>query len=49
VYTHSRGAAQERGASSDPARWNNPLDPTSVFNTEPDNLFLAKITYWLAI
>jgi len=49
VYTHSRGAGEERRYASDPAHWSNPLDPSALFNTEPDNLFMAKITYWLAI
>ena len=45
VFTHSRDEFQER---EDNVRgFRNDFDPDSVFRSEAQNTFLAKITYWL--
>jgi hypothetical protein len=49
VWTHSRSTYDERSLSSDPARFKNEIDSEDLFTNEPENVFMAKVTYWFAI
>ncbi|MBU1698729.1 MAG: carbohydrate binding family 9 domain-containing protein [Candidatus Eisenbacteria bacterium] len=49
VWTHSRSGYFERGESSNPHSFSNDLDAGNLFNNEPENVFLAKLTYWFAM
>lgn len=45
VWTHSRGTSESR---SDPG-FHTGLAPGNLFGNEPENVVLAKLTYWLSI
>jgi hypothetical protein len=49
VWTHSRSDYQERSFFSDPNSFSNSPDTGDLFDNEPENVFLAKITYWFAL
>lgn len=47
VFTHSRADFEER--ADRPAGFSNKFDGDALFRNEPENVFLAKLTYWLPI
>ncbi len=49
VWTHSRETYDERADSANPSAFRNDLESKVIFKNEPENVFLAKITYWLPI
>ena len=50
VWTQGRNHYDERDYhTSDPGSFNNNIGHGELFNNEPENTLLAKITYWLAI
>lgn len=49
VWTHSRSTYQERRFSANPRGFDNGLTGGALFNNEPENTILAKITYWIPI
>jgi hypothetical protein len=49
VWTHSRIRYDERDFSADPASFSNGLSSESLFKNEPENVLLAKITYWFPL
>jgi hypothetical protein len=50
VWTQSRADYQERWFSaSGPAQFRNSIGTGNLFRNEPENRFLAKVTYWLPI
>jgi hypothetical protein len=49
VWTHSRSRYDERRGAADPSRFRNSLRPANCFENEPENVFLAKVSYWLPI
>ena len=50
VWTQSRSDYEERSTSAaSPANFRNNINTRNLFRNEPENRFLAKITYWLPI
>ncbi|MBM3286628.1 MAG: hypothetical protein FJY88_04670 [Candidatus Eisenbacteria bacterium] len=49
VWTHGRESYSERRFGSDPERFDNSVSTDALFRNEPENRFLAKITYWFPI
>jgi hypothetical protein len=49
VWTHGRASYVERRFSADPTGFSNGMNTESLFRNEPENVFLAKITYWMPI
>ena len=49
VWTHSRSSYDEAGFHSDRSRFNNDLSASPLFDNEPENTILAKITYWFPL
>jgi hypothetical protein len=50
VWKQSREAYDQRADFRDPPRpFDNDLDPDALFDPEPGNVLLAKVTYWLPI
>ena len=50
VWTQSRSRFDQAGShGGGPGGFHNGVLSTSPFRTEPENIFLAKVTYWLAI
>ena len=49
IWTHSRSSYEERRFAGDPGRFANNLDGSGLFDGEPENVVLAKISYWLPI
>ncbi len=49
VWTHGRASYVERRFSADPTGFRNGMNTESLFKNEPENVFLAKITYWMPI
>jgi hypothetical protein len=49
VWTHSRSSYREAGSLSDRGSFDNRLDGATLFDNEPENVFLVKATYWLPI
>jgi hypothetical protein len=47
VWKQGRSEYAERGWSG--SEFNTTLNMGDVFDTEPENTFLAKVTYWLPI
>jgi hypothetical protein len=48
VWTHAREESEER-ADFAGAAFDNGLAPERLFRNEPENTFLAKITYWFSL
>lgn len=49
VWTQGRNDYAERGWSSDPAAFENRLRGEHFLTAEPENTFLAKLTWWLPV
>ncbi len=50
VWTQSRSRFAQRDLSGgSPSGFKNEILSSSPFHTEPENIFLAKVTYWFAI
>ena len=50
VWTHARSSYDERGSfSGRPGAFRNDLRTGAFFNNEPENRFLAKLTYWIPV
>lgn len=49
VWTHARSTYDERGRHEDPARFDNALTPEALFENEPENRFLMKLSYRMPI
>jgi hypothetical protein len=50
VWTHSRSSSEDRGShAGPPGSFHNSLGTGALFNNEPENTILAKITYWIPI
>ena len=49
VWTHSRSDYEDRFMSPDPNAFRNGLGGDALFRNEPENRFLAKVTYWLPV
>ncbi len=48
VWTHSRDRYRERADyAGRPGAFNNDLGTGALFRNEPENVFLAKLTYWI--
>lgn len=47
VWTHSRFASDSR--RDNPSGFDNSLTGSALFDNEPENVFLAKVTWWLPI
>jgi len=47
VWTHARSRFDERSDSR--GRFNNELSTGNLFQNEPENIFLAKISYWFSL
>jgi hypothetical protein len=47
VWTHSRSQYDERG--SEPGTFQNRVDTSHLFRNEPENILLAKVSYWFAL
>jgi len=46
VWTHGRSAYDQRNFN-EPGRFSNDLDASTLFDNEPENTFLVKVSYWL--
>lgn len=49
VWTQSRNGYEQRGFFSEAGRFVPELDSEMLFRNEPENVFLAKMTYWFPI
>ena len=49
VWTHSRGSYDQRGFHADPAAFGNSFATDPLLDNEPENTFLAKVSYWFAM
>jgi hypothetical protein len=49
VWTHRRAGYTDRVSTSNPAGFDNSIQTQALFNNEPENMLLAKVTYWLPI
>jgi hypothetical protein len=49
VWTHSRESYDERRFHAPDSRFDNGLGTSTLFRNEPQNVLMAKLTYWLAI
>jgi hypothetical protein len=49
VWTHSRGQWEDRAGSPNPAEFNPGFSQGMLFNNEPTNTFLVKLSYWFSI
>ncbi|HEU4724033.1 MAG TPA: DUF5916 domain-containing protein, partial [Candidatus Eisenbacteria bacterium] len=50
VWTQSRSDYQEPWfTGANPSQFRNSINTRNLFRNEPENRFLAKITYWLPI
>ncbi|MBD3334654.1 MAG: hypothetical protein GF355_03980 [Candidatus Eisenbacteria bacterium] len=49
VWTHSRSRFEERSETTNGKTFHNRLDTGDLFDNEPENVFLAKLTYWFAL
>ncbi len=49
VWTHGKQRYDERSFASNPGNWKNDLDLGYPFDTEPENTFMAKFSYWFSI
>ncbi|MEZ4652122.1 MAG: DUF5916 domain-containing protein [Candidatus Eisenbacteria bacterium] len=49
VWTQARSAYDERRFGNSGTRFDNSLGTDALFGTEPENVFLVKLTYWLPI
>ena len=53
VWTQNREGFNQRAPEptdpTDPASYRNPISVSTPFSNEPENRFLAKVTYWFAI
>jgi hypothetical protein len=49
VWTHGRASYLERRFADDPSGFHNGLDAAALFANEPENVVMAKLSYWLPI
>lgn len=49
VWTQGRQRYDQRNLIGNPARYQSGLDSSQPFDSEPENVLLAKISYWLPI
>ncbi len=49
VWTHGKQRYDQRNFAADPADWKNDFDAAFPFGTEPQNIFMAKLSYWFNI
>ncbi|MCA9727751.1 MAG: carbohydrate binding family 9 domain-containing protein [Candidatus Eisenbacteria bacterium] len=49
VWTQARSDYDERRFGNSGTRFDNSLGTDALFGTEPENVFLVKLTYWLPI
>jgi len=49
VWTHGKQRYDERYDAADAGTWTNNFDAGYPFNTEPENTFMAKFSYWFSI
>lgn len=49
VWAHGRSGYMERSFASSPSQFENSLSTDELFNNEPENLFLAKVSYWFSL
>jgi hypothetical protein len=49
VWTHSKSRYDERGMTAGSGSWENEFRPGYLVDTEPENTFLAKLSYWFSI
>ncbi len=49
VWTHTRSTYSERGWADDPTTFDTGINSDPLLRNEPENVLLAKITYWIPI
>lgn len=49
VWTHSKDRYDERSMTRHPDAWTNDFTPGFLVDSEPENTFLAKLSYWFSI
>ena len=49
VWTHSKDRYDQRDFAADPDSWQNDFKPSFLVDSEPENTFLAKFSYWFSI
>jgi hypothetical protein len=50
VWAHSRSSYEERGSfSGQPGAFRSDIRTGALFHNEPENRFLAKLTYWIPV
>jgi len=49
VWTHGRTTYDERSFHTNPGGFDGELNPSLLFDQEPENTFLAKVNYWFSI
>lgn len=49
VWTHSRNTYDSRDAYGDPSDFDCCMSANALFDNEPENVFLVKLSYWIPI
>lgn len=49
VWTHSRARYDQRGFGGAPAEFGNAIAGDALFKNEPENVLLAKVSYWFPL
>jgi len=49
VWTHAKSHYDERSYAANPGDWTNDFDASYLVDSEPENTFLAKLSYWFSI
>ncbi len=49
VWTHARQTYDERNFHDNPSHFEAGLQPNVLFLNEPENVFMAKVTYWFSL
>jgi hypothetical protein len=49
VWTHSRFSYEERAGAANPGSFDSKVGSVRMFSNEPENVLLAKISYWLPV
>jgi hypothetical protein len=49
VWAHGKSRYDQRSGAANPHSWDNRMDFSDPFKTEPENTFMAKVSYWFSI
>ena len=49
VWTHARGQWEDRASAEDPNSFNPSFSQGALFQNEPENSFMVKLSYWFSM